>query len=123
MIWEIMQEWAKCRDAMLPAIAMTDGTHIEDDVIAGLLGGQYKLWVAGASGIVTEFIKFPRVKCLNVFLAGGDLTELAPLRGAIERHAMANGCTRMTALFARPGWIRWFGDDVKTCGTYAYKDF
>lgn len=123
MIFEQMEEWRKCREALLPAIEMTDGTHTEDDVIAGLLGGQYRLWVNGSSGIITEFVKFPRMKCLNVFLAGGDLAELEPLRPAIEKFALLNGCTRLTALFARKGWVRWFGDDVKLGGTYAFKDF
>lgn len=122
MIWEILQEWAKCRDAMLPAIAMTDGTHTEDDVLAALCTGKMKLWRNGSSGCITEFIQYPQMKTINVFIAGGDLTEIAPLQKEIENYGRKNGCHRACLLAVREGWTRVLGEGVKTGGTYAYKD-
>jgi hypothetical protein len=124
MIYETVQEWAVVRDALLPAIAETAGTHTEDDVIAAICAGKMKLWRNGASGIVTEFVEFPRMKCLNVFLAGGDLHSLVPLYDGVSLYAAANGCRRMTALFTHGenGWKRVLGGGTKFGGTFAYKD-
>lgn len=122
MIFEIVQEWAKCRDALLPAIAMTDGTHTEDDVITALITGQMKLWRNGSSACVTEFCQYPRMKVINVFIAGGDLKEIAPLQEQIENYGRKNGCQRASLLAVREGWTRVLGDNVKRGGVYAYKD-
>lgn len=122
MIWEIVSEWAKCRDALLPAIEMTDGTHNEDDVLAGLLSGQFKLWRNGSSACVTEFCQYPRMKTINVFIAGGKLEEIAPLQIEIENYGRKMGCQRATLLAVRDGWQRSLGPDAKRGGTYMYKD-
>jgi len=123
MIYETMEEWRQCRDAMLPAIAMTNGTHTEDDVLALILSGRMKLWRSGTSGIVTEFIEFPRLKALNYFLCGGKLDELLPLKPALDKYSIQNGCTKQMALFARKGWERFFGDEFKIIGTCAHREF
>ena len=51
MIYETVKDWEQCRDAMLPAIAETRGTHTEDDIIADKSGA----WRVKA---VTEIAKF-----------------------------------------------------------------
>lgn len=122
MIWELMEEWGQCREAMLPAIAMTDGTHTEDDVLAELLSGRMRLWRNGSSACITEFIQYPRLKTINVFLAGGNLQEIAPLQAEIENFGRKNGCQRACLLAVREGWTRVLGENVKVGGKYAYKD-
>lgn len=124
MIYETVQEWKLCRDALLPAIAQTAGTHDEDAVIAAICAGKMKLWRSEESALVTEFQQFPLMKCLNVFLAGGDLHKLLPLYDRVTLFAAANGCHRMTALFTHGenGWKRALGDGTKFGGTAAYKD-
>ena len=126
MIYELFEEWAQCRESLLKACNLTHGTHTEDDIIYGLLNGQFKLFRHRSSGVVTEFTQFPTLKALNVFLAGGSVDDLVPIREMVYKHALVNGCSRITAVFARKGWERLLGDDsvgeVKTMGTCAYRD-
>lgn len=121
MIWEIVEEWRQCRAAMLPAIAETKGTHTEDDVLVELFTGRMKLWRRNASGLVTEFCQFPRLKCINVFLAGGELADILPLQIDIENYGRMNGCQRATMLAVRDGWLRTINGGI-SAGTYLYKD-
>jgi hypothetical protein len=121
MIFETVQEWAQCRDALLPAIAMTHGTHTEDDVLGAILTGSMKLWRKGKSGLVTEFCQFPRMKVINVFLAGGDLEDVMSLQADIENYGRKNGCQRATMLAARDGWLRTI-DGGQKAGVYMTKD-
>jgi hypothetical protein len=122
VIWEIVQRWATCRDALLPAIEMLDGTHTEDDILAGLISGRMLLWVSGRSGVVTEVAAFPRVKCLNIFLAGGKMADVMALREAITTYARGLGCKRITMLAARRGWERFFARESKNSGSYLWKE-
>lgn len=122
MIWETVEEWRHCRHGLLAAIATTGGTHTEDDILAAIMTGKMKLWRRESSGLVTEFVQFPQMKTLNIFLAGGKLKELEPLAAEIEKHAIQSGCRRITALHAHAGWAAYFGDTAKIGGTFAYKD-
>jgi len=121
MIWDIMEEWRQCREALLPAIAQTQGTHTEDDVLLELFAGRMKLWRRNASGLVTEFCQFPRMKCINVFLAGGTLADILPLQVEIENFGRRQGCQRATLLAVREGWQRTVNGS-KSGGTFMYKD-
>lgn len=121
MIFETVQEWAQCREALLPAIEMTQGTHTEDDVLSAILMGNMKLWRRNRSGLVTEFSQFPRMKVINVFLAGGDLEDILPLQAEVENYGRKNGCQRATMLAARDGWLRTINGGVKA-GVYMHKD-
>lgn len=121
MIWEVVQEWAKCREALLPAIEMTGGTHTEDDVLTALIQGRMLLWRNGKSALVTEFSQFPRMKVINVFLAGGELEDIMPLQKDIENFGRKNGCQKATMLAARDGWLRTIEGGTKA-GIYMTKD-
>jgi hypothetical protein len=121
VIFETVQEWAKCRDALLPAIEMTDGTHTEDDVLEAILTGRMKLWRRERSALVTEFCQFPRLKALNIFLAGGDLEDIMTLENDLTSYAIRNGCQRITILAARDGWQRMFPGSKKA-GMYMTRD-
>jgi len=121
IIWNLMEEWRLCRAALLPAIAETQGTHTEDDVLVELFTGRMKLWRRNASGLVTEFCQFPRLKCINVFLAGGDIADILPLQVEVENFGRKNGCQRATMLAVRPGWSRVVPGN-RVGGTYLFKD-
>jgi hypothetical protein len=120
-IWSVVEEWRLCRDALLPAIAETKGTHTEDDVLVELFAGRMNLWRRNASGLVTEFCQFPRLKCINVFLAGGDLDDILPLQVEIENFGRKHGCQRATMLAVRPGWQRTVAGG-HAGGIYMFKD-
>ena len=121
MIFDIVQEWALCREAMLAAIAETKGTHTEDDILTGLVTGSYKLWRKNGSGIVTDFAVYPRMKVINVFLAGGSLKDILPLQTEVENYGRKMGCQRATLLAVRDGWQRAVAGGQKL-GICMYKD-
>lgn len=121
MIFEIVQDWAQCREAMLPAIAETKGTHTEDDILAGLIAGTYRLWRRNASGVVTDFAAYPRMKVINIFLAGGSLKDVLSLQAEIENYGRKIGCQRATGLAVREGWQKVVAGGRKL-GVCMYKD-
>lgn len=113
-------EWEAARDWLLPTLEHCHGTHNEDDVIARVITGEYKLWRFEKCAVVTMFIQYPRLKALNVFMAGGDLEDLKTKQPEIERWAREQGCTRIVS-GGREGWIRAFPDYSKHGALY-YKD-
>lgn len=121
MIYELLQEWAECREGMLAAIEMTNGTHTEDDVLASLIQGNMKLWRKGKSGLVTEICNYPRMKVINVFLAGGDLEDVMSLQSDIENYGRKMGCQRAAMVAARDGWVKAIPEGRKA-GIFMIKD-
>lgn len=119
---DTVREWLLCREALLKTLALVKRTHLEDDVVAALIAGNMKLWRNGESGVVTEICVFPRSKVLNVFLVGGKLEELKPLRPLMHRYATQSGCSGWSALACHKGWIPFLGDDAKSEGTFIYGD-
>lgn len=117
------------REFLLPAIERTNGTHTEDDVLSGLITGQFKLWPLERSAGITEFVIYqdmlrgvPRMKVLNVFLAGGDLAEIVAYTPVLESFGIKNGCSRMT-FGGRPGWEPVMSEHgYKRGGVFLYKD-
>lgn len=105
MIFEIVQEWAKCRPAMLEAIAQCDGTHTEDDVLEALLLGKMRLLTLGSSGVVLEIHPYPRLKALHAFLVGGVMEEVLELEKQLPAIAKEFGCKWLTCS-GRHGWSR-----------------
>lgn len=106
---KLIAEWKPHRAYMGDAIERTNGTHTEDDVLAMILGGKLKLWSGTNAALVTEFVDYPRLKALNVFLCGAEpnngLDELLPMHTAVEQFAKESGCKRLTA-GGREGWHR-----------------
>lgn len=122
MIFDLMQEYARVREYLLPAIERTNGTHTEDDIILGLISGHLKLWALEKSVGITEFQTYPRMKVINVFLAGGDLDEIMAHTPVLEAYGLKNGCTRMT-FGGRPGWEPKMADrGYKRGGVFLYRD-
>lgn len=121
-IVDTVQEWLLCRESLSKALALITRTHTEDDVVAAILRGTMKLWRNESSGVVTEFCVFPQSKVLNVFLVGGKLEELKPLRPLMRKFAIQNGCSGWSALACHKGWLPFLGDDAKPEGTFIYGD-
>ena len=51
-------------------------THTWDDILWGIENGYLYLYSFENSALVCEFVNYPRLRALNIFLAGGDLNEL-----------------------------------------------
>ncbi len=105
MIFEIIEEWSHCREAMLKAIERCEGTHTEDDVLAMLLQGRLKLLREGNSGVVVEIVAYPQLKALNCFLVAGNMNEVLRIEERLPALARSLGCSRLTAC-GRHGWSK-----------------
>ena len=102
---EVDAAWQRNRADLLEALARAGGTHDEGDVLAGILGGSLQLWAGERSAIVTELIAYPRLTALRLFLAGGDLEELAAMERELAGRAQRAGIGRLE-IGGRAGWER-----------------
>lgn len=89
------------------ALSYAGETHRYEDVAAMIDAGSAQFWPGPSSVIVTEIVEYPRKIVLNIFLAGGNLTELQAMLPLVLDWAREKGCT--SAVFTgRRGWARTF---------------
>lgn len=117
---ETVAKWARHRPKLLEAIEYTNGTHTEDDVLAMILLGRLTLWADDAGAFVTEFIDYPRMKVVNLFLVAGERDKMWPLEAQVVAHGKANGCKRIMG-GGRRGWTRVL-PEYHDGGAFMYKD-
>lgn len=90
------EDWTAARKLLLPAMAHFHGFYEENDVIAGILAGQYRLWLWPDLAVVTDIFQTPRMKALRYFLIGGEMLKQWEEREAeIADYAQSIGCTRL----------------------------
>jgi hypothetical protein len=89
------------------ALQYSGGTHLFEDIVAGVAAGTLQFWPGRSSAVVTEILDTPRKKILHFFLAGGTLSELETMLPSILDWGKAQGCTK-TTLVGRKGWERTF---------------
>jgi|TARA_B100000497_G_C7403238_1_gene255252 hypothetical protein len=99
----MVDEIIRCREYIENALAYSGDTHNFDDVMLGILLGNFQFWPTDNSCMVTEIINYPRKKVFHVFLAGGSLNEIKAFHKPATEWAKAQGCSAMT-LTGRPGW-------------------
>lgn len=87
------------------ALAYSNGTHDFESVRDAIIAGTMQLWPAKNSAAVTEIVEYARKTIINVFLAGGDLDEIARNIDAVAAWGKAQGCDSMT-MSGRKGWLR-----------------
>ena len=70
--------------------------------------GAILIWRGERSVVVTQGVQHPRLKVLHIWLAAGELREIAALRPGIEAVARGQGYDRITtsAEAGRRGWTR-----------------
>lgn len=90
------------------ALEYSGGTHVYEDVEKAILDGRMQIWPYGNSCAVTEIIQYDRKKVLHVFLAGGDLEEIANGIDSVAEWGRTQGCTGLT-MSGRKGWERVLG--------------
>ena len=98
-------KWSQHREHLLEAIGHTHGTHTEDDVLAMILLGKLTLWANDGAAMVTEFIDYPQLRVVNVFLCGGNLGKMWEVEAEVVENAKKQGCKRITG-GGRPGWAK-----------------
>lgn len=116
----IFEDWARGKAYIEAALEHAKGTHTIDDVALMLGAGHFRLWMGKQFAMLTEFQNFPRIKCLHVFAAGGDLSELQGMETDLLKFARDNGCGRITAA-GRDGWLRAL-PGCKKMGLSMYRD-
>ena len=97
------QEFERCKPYIEAALEYTGGTHDIIDIYEGLYKGTMQLWPAEKSCLVTEIINYPKMKVLNIFLGGGDLTEILSMQEDVIRWAKDQNCTALN-MTGRFGW-------------------
>lgn len=103
---DVLANYFECRDLLLDALAHGDGRVTEALLVHQLVTGEYQLWRTDNSAGVTQINENPFNKCLFIFLAAGDLNEIANVAGpVIEQWAADIGCTSII-LSGRLGWER-----------------
>lgn len=83
-----------------PALDRSSDGATMDDVQAEIASGRAILTLGQRSAVVTQ----PDV--LNVWLVGGDMTEIRDMEPHVCEMARQMGCKALTAVNARPGWAR-----------------
>lgn len=102
---ELVEELARCRAFLEPALRRNGGTHEWGDVAGLVLDGKAQLWPAKDAAMVTELVTYPRKKVLNLWLGGGKLSRLLDMGASIEVFAQSQGCDAIT-IHGRRGWER-----------------
>jgi len=109
------EEWRRCRGWLLPALEHGGNTHGIVDVFDMVVDGRAQLWPGRASAAITQLIDYPRLRSCRVWLAGGELRELADeLRPAIKQWARELGCSRVELSGRR--WHRVLGEGREVFG-------
>lgn len=88
-----------------PALAYSGGTHDWQDIVEGVASSKMQLWCNEDAAAITELVCYPRKKVLNVFLAGGDMTQLLEMLESAKAWAKLEGCDGIM-MSGRRGWLR-----------------
>ena len=90
------EEFIRCKKYIEAALEYSGGTHDIIDIYQGLYTGAMQLWPNKNSCLVTEIITYPKKKVLNVFLGGGDLTEILEMHDSVISWAKEQGCSALS---------------------------
>jgi hypothetical protein len=104
----LQEEWARCRE-WIQAAAEPTGLYTIADVEKAIEAGEMHFWPGRHCAAVTEFVRYPNCKVLNIFAGGGTkgpaLKELTrELEPALVRWARASDCGKIMAFGIKPGW-------------------
>ena len=106
LVKEDRSEWLRCKPWIEAAVVHCRGTHTIEDIEDGIEAGTYQFFSMPNCAVICRIIEYPRKKCLNYFLVGGDLDEIKDkMEPHITAWAKSKGCSMVT-LVGRDGWIR-----------------
>jgi hypothetical protein len=109
----ISLEFERCKPWIAAALEYAGGTHGIEHIREAVLRGDLQLWPGNSSAIVTEIEQYPLKRCVNFFLAGGDIHELEAMTPRIENWAKEQWGCSSAKLTGRHGWQRTF---LRECG-------
>jgi hypothetical protein len=96
------------------ALRLTGGTHTKRDIFDGIMVGDFQLWRSRRSSALTEVVRYPQLRSVRVFLAGGDLEELKTVEQKICAWAKEIGAKRVE-IAGRRGWLKALDSYTETC--------
>lgn len=97
-------------------------THSKDEVWSLIESGKAQFWPLPNAALVTQIDKHNTgLTELRVWLAGGDVHEIASQEPIIEQWAKDEGCQR-AVIFGRRGWQRTL-HGFRDAGAILIKDF
>lgn len=99
----MINELERCRQWIEDALERGDDTHDYEDIVAGITSGKMQLWPAKDSCLVTEIIKYPKKKAINMFLIGGKLDTVLDMEKDVIEWAKAQKCDLIIGT-GRKGW-------------------
>lgn len=102
------------------ALRLTGGTHTKRDIFDGVATGDFQLWPGRRSAALTEVVKYPQMRAVRIFLAGGQLDELKKVERNIVAWARSIDASRIE-IAGRRGWLRSLDDYQETC-TWMHKE-
>ena len=110
----------RCRPWIEAALEYSGGTHEYEDIVKGIQEGRMQLWPAARGCIVTEIVVYPRVKAINIFLAGGELDQILDMDEDVKAWAKDQGCTQ-AHMSGRLGWKKPLAPLGGNCNTQISK--
>jgi hypothetical protein len=97
----IIAQLERCRPWLEEAL---DGGFFSwADVVSAVQHNRAMLWPGRNSAILTEDTMYPTGRVMQVWLAGGDITEILQMAPGIESAARLRGCTAVL-VEGRSGW-------------------
>ena len=100
---DLQTDWAVAEPYLVEALEQSVGDQNIFDVMAALERGTAFLWV-GEEAVAVTLIQGDTY---TLWLAGGDLGEIAQMWPSAEKHARGLGSTKVV-VFGRKGWARTF---------------
>lgn len=110
----------RLKESINDALVYTNNTHVFDDVVHMVMNGRMRLIALENSFLLVEVLVYPQTKHLNVFLAGGDISEIAAEHEALIQHAKHLECSEMH-MHGRAGWTKVMQPYGWTTGHHAMK--
>ena len=97
------------RKMLVEALNHSGGSHTFQNIVDAVQNEVMQFWPMEKSCLVTEVINYPNIKCLHIFLAGGDLEEIKSIDSTLEFLCQEIGADYIS-LSGRRGWIKALAD-------------
>lgn len=102
---DTLREWERCSGWIEAALYKSGATHTSEDVRKAVEEGRVQFWPGEGCALVTEVLEYPQSRRVRVWLAGGDLGEIAGMLETGERWARLIGAEAIEVV-GRHGWKR-----------------
>lgn len=118
---EVADVWPAVLPLIERGLDRSLGQYAPEDVLAGLLRGEFQLWLHPLGIVVTTISVYPQAKvCIILLCAGEQIHKWLPEIETIKAWARTHGCSAMR-LHGRRGWKKTLGDGWENEVTMTYR--